>query len=363
MNHLFFLKELCDSKFRYLRIIILFSVLIFSTIALVTYINAIVNWSIEPYKSAQYDYKLVALINDSVEKKLSENPYVEKIAFVLVTDLYLNDKRVTAALIDHLNKINLTIYNSATLKSGKFEEKGIVVSEKLAKKIGIEMGDAVIINPIRSMNPIMLKVTGIFRSQTITGNIADAILEYPNEYREYFRKSLPYNALYGEAYIKFKGGDLEDKRRYAELINALVNLQTSSHDKIILRDDRVKSMTEYYAKEFNTPIMIAVKYSGVFLFFVMAIHEAITYSGFAKRAYRPVFKFSNSFMLIQYLLMTTSIILFSGGLAIIYAVAFSKFYLGVAQQIDFTFVSILLFMTILASWTVFYIRTRKEAEL
>jgi hypothetical protein len=328
------------------------------------YINAIVNWSIEPYKSAQYDYKLVALINDSNETRWYENPYVEKIAFVLVTDLYLNDKRVTGALIDHLNKANLTIYNSATLKSGKFEEKGIVVSEKLAKDIGIKMGDVVIINSIRSINPITLKVTGIFRSQTITGNIADVILEYPNEYKEYFRKSLPYNALYGEAYIKFKDGDLEDKKHYAKLINDLVNLPISSYDQIILRDDRVKNMTEYYAKEFNTPIMIAVKYGGVFLFFVIAIYEAITYSGFVKRAYRPVFKFSHSFMLLQYFLIVTSIILLSGGLAIIYAVAFSKFYLGMPQeQINFTIVAILLLMTILASWTVFYIRTRKEAEL
>lgn len=189
------------------------------------------SWSVEPYRGAQYDYKLVALINESVETKLYKSSYVEKIAFVLVTDLYLNDRRVTAALIDRLDKANLTIYNSATLKSGKFEEKGVVVSEKLARAAGIKIGDVVTVNPIRSEVPITLKVTGIFRSQTITGNIADVILEYSEEYKEYFRKSLPYNAIYGEAYIKFKDSDLEDKKHLAKLINDLANLLISSYDQ------------------------------------------------------------------------------------------------------------------------------------
>lgn len=119
-------------------------------------------------------------------------------------------------------------------------------------------------------------------------------------------------------------------------------------------------MIEYYAREFKTPLMIAVKYGGVFLFFVMATYEAMTYSEFVKRAYRLVFRFSHSFMLLQYFLIATSVILLSGGLAIIYAVAFSKFYLGMPQeQINFTIVATLLLMAILASWTVFYIRIRE----
>lgn len=362
MNHLFFLRELYDNKFRYLKIIVLFSILIFSTLAVIIYINAIVNWSIEPYRSAQYDYKLVALINESVETELYKSPYVEKIAFVLVTDLYLNDRRVTAALIDDLDKANLTIYNSATLKSGKFEEKGVVVSEKLARVSGIRIGDVVTVNPIHSEIPIPLRVTGIFRSQTITGSIVDVILEYPEEYKQYFKKSLPYNAIYGEAYIRFKDGDSEDKKHFAKLINNHINLAISS-DQITLRGERVKSMVEYYAREFNTPLMIAVKYGGVFLFFVMVTYEAITYSEFAKRAYQLAFRFSRSFMLLQYLLMTTLVISLSGALATIYGLVFSKFYLRMAQeQIDFKFIAVLLLMAILVSWVVFYIRTRKGAE-
>jgi hypothetical protein len=296
--------------------------------------------------NAQYDYKFVGLINDSIKEKLLKKDFVDDIVFVLISDIRLNGKRVTAALVSDIDKANMTLYNPSMLisgTSGTFEKGGVVVDETFARELRLDIGDKVVVSPVYKDYNLDLKVTGIAQSPIHTVKV---VMEYPEVFKEYFRSKLPNSATYGEAYIKFKNGD---KRSYAKSLAGLTN-----EKKVVLRSDKVKKLSEYYEKEFSSlPVLISI-YSGFTLFMLLLVRESVIYAKRNNRIYKKLKKFSySSRLLLQHFLCISSNTVFSTILAILYWIVFSKLFLGVFNFSSLLTLSIMP-IALLVSMMVFY---------
>lgn len=341
MNYLNFLKEISENRSRYAKIVILWSILIFSTLSMVAFTETIKQRSIEPYVKAQYDYKFTGLINNTIMENLLKEDYIEDVAFVLISDIKLNDKRVAAALISDVKKANLTIYNPSILKSGSFEKYGVVIDEELAKNLGLSVGESVVVTPIYSDYKLNLKVSGIAYSTTSTH--AGVFMEYPEIFKKYFSSRLPMNATYGEAYIKFKSGD---KKLYAKYVSEIVD------GKGILRSDKIRELSSYYEREFGNPLALILIHSGIFMFTVLLLKESMTYAKRKKKVYRKLMKFGYSARLLsQYLLNLLIIVTFSTVLALLYLIIFCLYF---GLDLDSLSVLLLIPMTLVASLLIFY---------
>ncbi|MFO7967917.1 MAG: hypothetical protein R6U44_10010 [Archaeoglobaceae archaeon] len=356
LNLLFnFLKEVSENRGRYAKIVILWSILIFSTLSMIAFTETIKQHSIEPYAKAQYDYKFTSLINESVRENLLKEDYIEDIVFVLISDIKLNDKRVTAALISNIEKANLTIYNPSTLTSGSFEKGAVIVNQEIAKEMGLDVGENVVITPIHSDYQLNQKVSGIAYS-TISTRIADVFIGYPEVYKEYFSSRLPMNATYGETYIKFKDSD---KELYAGYANELLG-----SNNVISRDEKVRELSSYYEKEFGNPLALILSYSGIILFIVLLLRESTAYANRNRRVYGKLMKFGYSVRLLsQYLLNMSITIILSVMLAITYLIILSRLY----PQLNFFFdtlspVLVMIPLALVASLLIFYRTTKAEVR-
>ncbi len=261
MNKLFFIFKLKNNKKRIILITLLLSLVISASI----YYNEAYTLSfrekVSSLVNSDYDVKVTALINKTLLDEISNESYVDDAAFVLITDLWLNNERVVGALISEISKLNMTNYNPLHIKE-RINNNGILISEDLANRLGLKIGDTVVIRPIFSNQSITLPVSGVVK---FPSNIhVDVALEYPEEFKEYYASRLPMNALFGEVYVKIKDNKSD------EYLSKVRSLTVDSY----YRSEKIKDLKLHVSKLKSNPFFIISKFSGIFAAMVVVAAES-----------------------------------------------------------------------------------------
>ena len=203
------------------------------------------------------------MINDSLVSKISNRSFVDDVVFVLITDLKLNNERVIGILISDITKLNMTNYNP-TLTEGEASNAGALISKDLATKLNLKVGDTVLLRPIYSNQNVTLPIVSIAEFPSTTN--VDIILEYPEEFKEYYANRLPTHAFFGEAYVKLKA-PLNKSDEYIKAIS-------STAVDVYYRNERLKELELRIDEIRRSPFFVVSKFAGIFAAMIVIAMES-----------------------------------------------------------------------------------------
>ncbi len=264
MNKLFFVFKLKNSKKRVVLNSLVLSLIVSSSLYYTEMHSSFFQEKLAPFVDSKYDVKVTALINDSLMSEISNKSFVEGAVFALIADLKFNDKRVVGVLVDDISKLNMTNYKP-TLVEGNLSGR-IIVSQDLAAKLNLEVGDTVVVCPAYGNQCVAMSVSGIAKFPPIAD--IDAAVEYPEEFKKYYASRLPTHALFGEAYVKLKSGASD---KYIRKISSIAV-------DVYHRDEKLRDLKQQVNVEKRSPFFIVYVFSWIFAAAIITFAESSVFT-------------------------------------------------------------------------------------